>query len=60
MNHQIKEKPAHLVVYTGTVHYANINYEDPTNTDPHYSKAPPRKIDDENCHLILYLDHMRL
>ena len=44
----LKGKPvAHLVFYTDTVQNANINYPVPTNTDPHYSKALPSKIDYE-------------
>jgi hypothetical protein len=38
-------KSTHLVFYTDTVQYANINHTVPTNTDPHYSKALLSKID---------------
>jgi hypothetical protein len=43
----LKGKPAHLVFYTDTIQNANIDYTVPTNSDPHYSKALPSKIDDE-------------
>ena len=41
----LKGKPAHLAFYTDTHQNANINYTVPANTDPHYSKALPSKIE---------------
>jgi hypothetical protein len=51
LEYNLKSKPAHLVLYTDKVQYANINYTVPTNTDPHYSKALNSKIDWEKLSL---------
>jgi hypothetical protein len=47
----LEDKPAHLLFYTDTVQYANINYTVPTNTDSHFSKGLPSKIDNEKLSL---------
>jgi hypothetical protein len=45
LSNNIKGKPTHLVFYTDTVQYTNINHTVPTNTRPHYSKVLPSNID---------------
>ena len=47
LTNNLKGKPAHLAFYTDTLQNANFNYTVPTNTDPHFSKALPSKIDYE-------------
>jgi hypothetical protein len=47
LTNNFKEKPANLVFYTGTVQYTDINHTVSTNTDTHYSKTLPSKIDYE-------------
>jgi hypothetical protein len=55
----LKCKPAHLVFYTDTVQYTNINYTVPTNTDPTILKLYVVQSIMKNCHLIFHLDQMR-
>jgi hypothetical protein len=43
----LEGKLKHLVLSIDTVQYANINHTVLTNTDPHYSKALPSKINYE-------------
>jgi hypothetical protein len=35
----------HFIIFVDTVQYANINHKAPTNTDRHYDKALPIKVD---------------